>query len=100
MNNSRLTSPTNHLGHDGKTAEAHYLQVTPEHWERAKENATNGAESSLKSEEPPEQERRGNTGGNIRAISQAFTAFEAQKNQRFSRQTPPKHWLFAKKSTP
>ncbi|WP_197453196.1 tyrosine-type recombinase/integrase [Rosistilla oblonga] len=71
------------LGHDGKTAEAHYLQVTPEHWERAKENAANGAESSLKSEEPPEQERRGNTGGNIRAISQAFAAFEAQKNPVF-----------------
>ncbi|WP_391556737.1 tyrosine-type recombinase/integrase [Rosistilla ulvae] len=71
------------LGHDGKTAEAHYLQVTPEHWERAKQNTANGAESSPKDENPPNKERRGNTGGNIDAISQAFTAIEVQKNPVF-----------------
>lgn len=44
------------LGHDGKTAEQHYLQVTPEHWERAKTAAG------------------GNVGGNIDATEGQNTA--------------------------
>jgi hypothetical protein len=47
------------LGHSSRTAEKHYLQVTPDHWAKASSG--------------------GNAGGNISANQQASTASAGQK---------------------
>ena len=50
------------LGHSSRIAEKHYLQVTPDHWEKG---------ASV---------RRGNAGDNIRANPQASTGFLMSQN--------------------